>query len=377
MSDFIKGAIEALFQIVKDKPWGLVVLLVVVVFFAAILRMGSIIAATERLISIRRRFKDPDDWTSENSFLRVSDPVLWRQNLVFNRLRIDYANSDRLGQRISSKETPIWILVALIFVCAAYLWALAALLGGAMIQSPVQQSGYAAQSSTQQSRHTTAAPSSGIGSHFWILMSFALLLLMLFVLFCYVALLSEEDRGRRIRVLSLYLRDLGLSRDASRVAAKYWYHFAIEHPPTQIFTEDEVGDFVSLRLERPCGDHLLMRRKHVLAMRKAKKANKKFECPTCKKKVYSWTDDPKWWLRFNDRWNESDIIFAFAALSDLFRTENVEKYLRRHESRLERGGSAEAGTGGPEGTGGDDGAAGNGWFSRVLRRGQRRQPRPR
>lgn len=76
MSDFIKGAVEALFQIIKDEPWALAVLIIVVVFFAAIWRAGSIIAATERLISIRRRFKDPDDWTSENSFLRVSDPAL-------------------------------------------------------------------------------------------------------------------------------------------------------------------------------------------------------------------------------------------------------------------------------------------------------------
>ena len=325
-----------------------------VVLFAAIWRAGSIIAATERLISIRRRFKDPDDWTSENSFLRASDPVLWRRHLVFNRLRIDYANSDRLGQRISSRETPIWILVAftLVFAVCVRLLVLSAPSGGA----------------------TTQSPSFSV----WIVLCLTLLLLMLFVLLVgYFALVSEQEKGRRIRVLSLYLRDLGFSRDASRVAAKYWYHFMIEHPPAQILLEDKVGDFVFLRLERPCGDHLLMRDEHVLAMRKGKKANKKIKCPTCKEKVYSWTGEPMWRLRFNDKWNESDIIFAFAALSDLFRTENVEKYLRCRESRLGHGGSAEAGAGGPEGAG-DDGAAGNGWFSRALRRQrQRRQPRSR
>lgn len=121
MSDFIKGAVEALFQIIKDEPWALAVLIIVVVFFAAIWRAGSIIAATERLISIRRRFKDPDDWTSENSFLRVSDPALWRQNLVFNRLRLDYLNSARVHSQIRRKETPISMLflLQLIALCAA------------------------------------------------------------------------------------------------------------------------------------------------------------------------------------------------------------------------------------------------------------------
>ena len=80
-------------------------------------------------------------------------------------------------------------------------------------------------------------------------------------------------------------------------------------------------------------------------------------------------------MKSSGNWSERDATLALGALSHLFSAQNVEKYLRRRESRLGHGGSAEAGAGGPEGAG-DDGAAGNGWFSRALRRQRkRRQPR--
>ena len=105
------------------------------------------------------------------------------------------------------------------------------------------------------------------------------------------------------------------------------------------------------------------------------------KCPTCGKRVwsYSWSRLFLKWLRSlkgraknNGTWTEQDVALALGVLSHLFSAQNVQKYLRRHESRVGHGGSAEAGAGGPEGVGSDDGAAGNGWFSRVLRRGQRR-----
>ena len=150
----------------------------------------------------------------------------------------------------------------------------------------------------------------------------------------------------------------------SRVAARYWYHFTIEHPPALGFVKYEEHPFVSLRLRHCNDDYVLMRVEHIEAI-----SARRVKCPTCGKKVWSWRYGPLWRPKFNGEWNEKDIKLAFAALSDLFRKENVENYLRRHESRL--------GHGGLEGAGGDDGAAGNRWFSRVLRRGQRRQPRPR
>ena len=325
-------------------------------FLSKISMIAGVIAT---IVQIVAQLRSDDDWLCEDSIVRIASPTLWRRNVVFNALRLDYVNAGRLDLRIFRKETPIWVLAALLFVISADLWALHALSGNA-----------AAQSSTQQSGHVATAPSSGIGftfSSIWVIILYTLLFLILIVFVCYLSLFTEEEDGRRIRVLSLYLRDLGLSRDASRVAAKYWYHFAIEHPPTQIFMEDEVGDFVSLRLQHCYDSHLLMERDHVDAIRDGRN---KVKCPTCGKKVWSWRYEPRWRPKFNGEWNEKDIKLAFAALSDLFRKENVENYLRRHESRL--------GHGGPEGAGGDDRAAGNGWFSRALRRQrQRRQLRSR
>ena len=81
-------------------------------------------------------------------------------------------------------------------------------------------------------------------------------------------------------------------------------------------------------------------------------------------------------MKSSGNWSERDATLALGALSHLFSAQNVEKYLRRRESRLGHGGSAEAGAGGPEGAGGDDAVVGNGWFSRALRRQRkRRQPR--
>jgi len=319
--------------------------------------IATIVGVIATIVQIVAQLRSDYDWLCEDSIVRIASPTLWRRNVVFNALRLDYVNAGRLDFRISRKETPLWVPLALLLVSSANLWALYALSGNAT-----------AQSSTQQPEHVATAPSSGTGftfSSIWVIISFILSLLMIIVFACYLLLLHEEEDGRRIRVLSLYLRDLGLSRDASRVAAKYWYHFAIEHPPTQIFTEDEVGDFVSLRLQHCYDSHLLMRRNHVDAIRDGRN---KVKCPTCGKKVWSWRYEPRWRPKFNGEWNEKDIKLAFAALSDLFRKENVENYLRRHESRL--------GHGGLEGAGGDDGAAGNRWFSRALRRKRkRRQPR--
>lgn len=78
-------------------------------------------------------------------------------------------------------------------------------------------------------------------------------------------------------------------------------------------------------------------------------------------------------MKSSGNWSERDVILALGALSHLFSAQNVEKYLRCRESRLEHGSTAEAGAGGPEGVGGDGGAAGNGWFSRALRRQRQRQ----
>ena len=379
MSDFIKGTVEALFQIVKDKPWGLAVLIVVAVFFAAILRAGSIIAATERLINIRRSLKDSDDWASEDSFLRTSDPVLWRQNLVFNRLRIDYVNSDRLSDRISRREIPPWGLAIIAFFIPACLWAAGAIYDYASSQLLSKQIGCAIKLSVQQSGCMATAPSgrAEILSYYEFYYLSLLLLLafavMVVLFFFHAELIDEGERARRIKVLGRYLQDLGFRPNMSRIAAKYWYHFVVEHPLMPNLIIEEIGDFTSLRLGCRYVDYPLMRTKHLIVILDGKKV----KCPTCDKKVYSRIDRPGWRMKFNGKWNEHDIMLAFAALSELFSAQNVEKYLRCRESRLERGGSAEAGTGGPEGTGGDDGAAGNGWFSRVLRRGQRRQPRPR
>ena len=85
MSDIV-GALGSLFPVLNSHPWAMAALIGVVVVAVAMWLAPRIIVATESLINIRSRLKDPDDWASEDSFLRTSDPVLWRQNLVFNRL---------------------------------------------------------------------------------------------------------------------------------------------------------------------------------------------------------------------------------------------------------------------------------------------------
>ena len=99
MSDIV-GALGSLFPVLNSHPWAMAALIGVVVVAVAMWLAPRIIVATESLINIRSRLKDPDDWASGDSFLRTSDPALWRQNLVFNRLRLDYLNSARVHNRI-------------------------------------------------------------------------------------------------------------------------------------------------------------------------------------------------------------------------------------------------------------------------------------
>lgn len=117
----IVGVLGSLFPVLNSHPWAMAALIGVVAIAAAMWLAPRIIVATESLINIRSRLKDPDDWASEDSFLRTSDPALWRQNLVFNRLRLDYLNSARASSQIRRKETPISILflLQLIALCAA------------------------------------------------------------------------------------------------------------------------------------------------------------------------------------------------------------------------------------------------------------------
>lgn len=120
MSDII-GVLGSLFPVLNNHPWAMAALIGVVVVAVAMWMAPRIIVATESLINIRGRLKDPDDWANEDSFLRTSDPALWRQNLVFNRLRLDYLNSARVHSQIRRKETPISMLflLQLIALCAA------------------------------------------------------------------------------------------------------------------------------------------------------------------------------------------------------------------------------------------------------------------
>ena len=112
MTDIV-GVLGSLFPVLNSHPWAMAALIGAVIIVAAMWLAPRIIVATESLINIRSRLKDPDDWASEDSFLRTSDPVLWRQNLVFNRLRLDYLNSVRVSSQIRRKETPILMLFLL------------------------------------------------------------------------------------------------------------------------------------------------------------------------------------------------------------------------------------------------------------------------
>lgn len=379
MSDIV-GVLGSLFPVLNSHPWAMAALIGVVVVAVAMWLAPRIIVATESLINIRSRLKEPDDWASGDSFLRTSDPVLWRQNLVFNRLRIDYVNSDRLSDRISIREIPPWGLAIIAFFIPACLWIASAIYDYASSRLLPKQFGCAVNSSAQQSGcvATVSSNRAEILLHYeYYYLSFLLLLasVAMAALFLFHArLIDEGERVRRIKVLGRYLQDLGFRSNVSRIAAKYWYHFAIDHPPAPNFIEEEIDNFTSLRLRRHCTDHPLILTEHLTVIL----GGKKVKCPTCDRKVYSRIDGPGWRLKFNGEWNENDIKLAFAALSDLFSAQNVEKYLRCRESRLEHGGSAEAGAGGPEGSGDEDSAVGKGWFSRALRRQrQRRQPRSR
>lgn len=374
MSDIV-GALGSLFPVLNSHPWAMAALIGVVVIAVAMWLAPRIIVATESLINIRSRLKDPDDWASGDSFLRTSDPALWRQNLVFNRLRLDYLNSARVLSRIRGKETPIsaFLLPQLtaLFVALFFFWTSSALSRSARIEPQVQS------------------------SHWFLLLFVMLVMLVLVVAFALLELVSfivllrimDDEKVRNTEALCRYLQDSGFGDQVSKRVATCWYHFKVEHrdPPVALDerrVKTRTGVLLSFRVEHREDDGVLLKDEYVGAMNDRRLV----KCPTCGKRVWSYSRS--WlffkWLRWSKgsvkssgNWTERDVTLALGALSHLFSAQNVEKYLRRHESRLERGGSAEAGAGGPEGTGGDDGAAGNGWFSRVLRRGQRRQPRPR
>ena len=358
MSDIV-GALGSLFPVLNSHPWAMAALIGVVVVAVAMWLAPRIIVATESLINIRSRLKDPDDWASGDSFLRTSDPALWRQNLVFNRLRLDYLNSARVHNRIRGKETPVSMLflLQLIALCAALF---------SVRASP-----------------TFFQP---VGSEAWrqfippLLLNAIILASIVLYAVAEIAFLlvlyrwtKDDEKSRKTDTLSHYLRNLGFGEQLSSHIATCWYHFKVEHRDPPIALDER-------RLRTRTG--VLLKDEYVGAMNDRRQV----KCPTCGKRVWSYSRS--WlffkWLRWSKgsvkssgNWTARDVTLALGALSHLFSAQNVEKYLRRHESRVGHGGSAEAGAGGPEGAGGDDRAAGNGWFSRVLRRGQRRQPRPR
>ena len=374
MSDIV-GALGSLFPVLNSHPWAMAALIGVVVVAVAMWLAPRIIVATESLINIRSRLKDPDDWASGDSFLRTSDPALWRQNLVFNRLRLDYLNSARVHNRIRGKETPVSAFLlsqlALLFVALFFFWISSTFSRLAHIEPQVQS------------------------SHWFLLLFVMLIMLVLVVAFALLELVSfivllrimDDEKVRNTEALCRYLQDSGFGDQISKRVATCWYHFKVEHrdPPVALDerrVKTRTGVLLSFRVEHREDDGVLLKDEYVGAMNDRRLV----KCPTCGKRVWSYSRS--WlffkWLRWSKgsvkssgNWTERDVTLALGALSHLFSAQNVERYLRRHESRLERGGSAEAGTDGPEGTGGDDRAAGNGWFSRVLRRWQRRQPRPR
>lgn len=369
MSDIV-GALGSLFPVLNSHPWAMAALIGVVVVAVAMWLAPRIIVATESLINIRSRLKDPDDWASGDSFLRTSDPALWRQNLVFNRLRLDYLNSARVHNRIRGKETPVSAFLlsqlALLFVALFFFWISSTFSRLAHIEPQVQS------------------------SHWFLLLFVMLVMPVLVVAFALLGLVSfivllrimDDEKVRNTEALCRYLQDSGFGDQVSKRVATCWYHFKVEHRDPPVALDERrlrtrTGVLLSFRVEHRDDDSVALKEEYVSAMNDRRLV----KCPTCGKRVwsYSWSRLFLKWLRWSKgsvkssgNWTERDVTLALGALSHLFSAQNVQKYLRRHESRLERGGSAEAGAGGPEGVGSDDGTAGNGWFSRVLRRGQRR-----
>lgn len=209
-----------------------------------------------------------------------------------------------------------------------------------------------------------------------LVVAFALLELVSFIVLLRI---MDDEKVRNTEALCRYLQDSGFGDQVSKRVATCWYHFKVEHrdPPVALDerrVKTRTGVLLSFRVEHREDDGVLLKDEYVGAMNDRRLV----KCPTCGKRVWSYSRS--WlffkWLRWSKgsmkssgNWTERDVTLALGALSHLFSAQNVEKYLRRHESRLGHGGSAEAGAGGPEGAGGDDVAAGNGWFSRVLRRG--------
>ena len=367
----IVGVLGSLFPVLNSYPWAMAALIGTVAIAAATWLAPRIIVATESLINIRSHLKDPDDWASEDSFLflRTSDPALWRQNLVFNRLPLDYVHSRRLNVRISQKEFSYWNLLPVLGVWAALALSDRLLSAGSGSESPAQ------------SDPTPVAQVVRLLNLSAVLAMFAAFIVM------YMSRLTESEGTRRKNALQKCMRDLGFDAGLSAFVVKCWYHFAIEHRDPPIALDERrqrtrTGVLLSFRVEHRDDDSVALKDEYVSAMNDRRLV----KCPTCGKRVWSYSRSWLWlkWLRWSKgsmrnsgNWTERDVTLALGALSHLFSAQNVEKYLRCRESRLERGGSVEAGAGGPEGAG-DDGAAGNGWFSRALRRQrQRRQPQSR
>ena len=333
MIDTVNFLLNALSPSSENPLWFRVALIIMAMLTLSIGLVPPIAVAVENLMKARRRLKNTDDWASKDSFLRTSDPVLWRRNLVFNKLRIDYINSDRLGMRLSRKETPFWSLAVIAFVALIFLLGSNLISRYAATLSPAQQSGDALQS---------GGAVESLLHYQYVFLSFVLscaFLLTDCVIFYHSRVVFETEGARRVKVLSQYLRDLGFKVSVSRVAARYWYHFTIEHPPALGFVKYEEHPFVSLRLRHCNDDYVLMRVEHIEAI----SADRRVKRPTCGKGLPTWLAGLWFWLGIKDNWNEQDIKFACAALSDLFSAENMEKYLHRHESHLKHGGSSELG----------------------------------
>ena len=373
MTDIV-GVLGSLFPFLNSHPWAMAALIGAVIIAVAMWLAPRIIVATESLINIRSRLKDPHDWASEDSFLRTSDPVLWRQNLVFNGLRLDYLNSARVSSQIRRKETPILMLflLQLIALCAALF---------SVRASPTFSQPVGSESWRQFIPPFLLNAMILVSTVLYAVSEIAFLLVL-----CRCA--KDDEKSIKTDTLSHYLRNLGFGEQVSSHIATCWYHFKVEHRDPPIALDERrvrtrTGVLLSFRVEHREDDGVVLKDEYVGAMNDRRQV----KCPTCGKRVWSYSRSWLWlkWLRWSKgsvkssgNWSERDTMLALGALSHLFSAQNVEKYLRCRESRLGHGGSAEAGAGGPEGSGDEDSTAGNGWFSRALRRQrQRRQPRSR
>lgn len=204
MSDIV-GALGSLFPVLNSHPWAMAALIGVVVVAVAMWLVPRIIVVTESLINIRSRLKDPDDWASGDSFLRTSDPALWRQNLVFNRLRLDYVHSRRLNVRISQKEFSYWNLLPVLGVWAALALSDRLLSAGSGSESPAQ------------------SDPTPVAQLVRLLNLSAVLAMCAVFIVIYVSRLTDSEETRRKNALQKCMRDLGFDAGLSVFVVKCWY----------------------------------------------------------------------------------------------------------------------------------------------------------